>query len=134
MPAQIANDVTGEAVLTDPEGREYRIIFDLSAVMDVERMSGHSAVDIMAGRPSVTDCVCMIIAGAAGYQRRNPAGAKKVNPNLAQRILIDCGGLVRVAPVLAESMSCAEGLGLGPDPDEDDGGGEPPGPLVPPGS
>ncbi len=61
---------------------------------------------------------------------------QKVNPTLALRILIDSGGVLRVAPTLAESMSCAEGLGLGPDAaeDDDEGGGDDPAPFGSPAS
>lgn len=131
MGAQIVNELTGEMVLTDDAEHAYHLVFDLTAVMAVEQMSGRQAMDILASRPSVTDCVCMIVAGVAGYQRRHPGG-KKVSPTLAQRILIDSGGLLRLAPVLAESMSCAEGLGLGPDESSEDGDGDDPAPFASP--
>lgn len=120
MGARIVNDVTGEAVLSDEAGRSYHFLFDLQAVMNVEALTGHAPLQIM-GNPSVTDCVSMIVAGSAGYQRRSPGG-KKVDGRLAMRILTDSGGYRRVAPVLATSLSCAEGLGL--DAGEDDGDGD----------
>lgn len=111
MGARVLNDVTGEAVLADKEGREYHVIFDLQAVMALEKLSGRSAFDIVNEGPTISDCVCMILAGAAGYSRRD-SGAHRVNGNLAQRIFQDSGGFLAVAPTLAESLSCAEALGL----------------------
>lgn len=125
--AKIVNDLTGEALLTDDAGREYHLVFDLQAVMNVEALSGHAPLQVM-GNPSVTDCVSMIVAGSAGYQRRSPGG-KKVDGKLAMRILIDSGGYRRLAPVLAMSMSCAEGLGLDDD-GSDDSDGDEAGPLA----
>jgi hypothetical protein len=135
MGARILNELTGEAVLSDDQGREYHVLFDLSAVMAVEATTGHSAIDVLRNT-TVTDCVAMILAGSEGYARRNP-GAKRVNGNLAMRVLASCGGLMRVAPTLVESLSCAEGLGLGPDATDDDadeGDGDEPTPLPSPGS
>lgn len=127
MAGQVLNDVTGEAVLTDKEDRKYHVVFDLTAVMVLEKMTGRGAIEILSAT-SATDCVAMILAGTAGWARRNP-GAPKVNANLAQKIFIDSGGYLRLAPVLVESLSCAEGLGL--DGGSDDAGGdEEAGPLA----
>lgn len=113
MGAQVLNEVTGEAVLTDKVGREYHVLFDLTAVVATEKLTGRSVMDVLTG-PHAADCLVMIVTGAAGYARRNP-GAPNVNANLAQRIFIDSGGLVKAGPVLVQSLSCAEGLGLGAD-------------------
>lgn len=135
MGAKLLNELTGEAVLTDKEGRSYHVIFDLSAVMALEKITAKTAVQVISN-PGVTDCVAMILAGTAGWQRRDPS-APRVNANLAQRILIDSGGLAKIAPVLAESLSCAEGMGLGDDGDngdngDDDGDGGDAGPFASP--
>lgn len=128
MGAQILNELTGEAILTDDADRKYHLVFDLSAVMQLEAMSGHTALDVIRN-PSVSDCVVMIMAGIDGHQRRN-GGGKKISAKLAQRILADSGGFRRLAPVLVESLSCAEGLGLGGD--DDDGDGDEDGPFPSP--
>jgi hypothetical protein len=112
--AQILNDVTGECVLTDKEGRSYHLIFDNQAVMALEKITGKSAVGILSDT-SNTDCQAMIMCGAAGWQRRQPGGPR-VNGNLAQKIFLACGGYAKLAPKLAESLSCAEGMGF----DDDD--------------
>lgn len=122
MGAQILNDLTGEAVLTDKADRKYHVVFDISAVMALEKITGRSAIEVMSS-PGLTDCVAMILTGTAGWQRRNP-GAQRVNANLAQRILIDSGGLAKVVPVLCESLSCAEGLGMSDDAAGDSDGDE----------
>ena len=127
MSAKIVNELTGEAVLTDTAGHDYHVVFDISAVMALEKITGRSAIEVMSN-PGLTDCIAMILSGTAGWQRRTP-GAPRVNGNLAQRILIDSGGLAKVAPVLCESLSCAEGLGMGAD---DDGEGDATGPLASP--
>ena len=124
MGAELINDLTGEAVITDKAERRYHVVFDLSAVMVVESMAGRSAMDILMGRPSATDCVAMIVGGCGGYSRRSP-NAPKVTPKLAMRILEDSGGVLKLGPTLAASMSCAEALGLrGDDEDSDDADGE----------
>lgn len=129
MGAQILNDLTGEAALTDIAGRKYHLVFDLSAVMAAEKMTGKSAMDLMMSRPGVVDCVCLIIAGCSGWQRRNPGAEPKITEAKATRIFSDSGGL-RIAPVLIESLSCAEGMGLeGAEPDDAD---DEAGPLVSP--
>lgn len=117
MAAEIVNEVTGEALLTDKAGREYHVVFDMSAVMALEKITGRTVVEIISD-PGMTGCVAMIMAGAAGWQRRQPGGPK-VNGNLAQKILTDSGGVAKCGPVLAESLSCAEGLGF-----NDDAGGD----------
>jgi hypothetical protein len=130
MGAEILNEVTGEAALTDKTGRKYHVVFDLNAVMALESIVGRSAISVISA-PDVTSCVAMILAGSGGYQRRNPGG-RKINANLAQKIFLDSGGLVKLAPVLVESLSCAEGLGLnGGDDDAGADEGEA-GPLVSP--
>lgn len=129
MGAQIVNELTGEAVLSDREGRKYHVVFDLDAVMVVEKLTGRAAMEVIMGSPSVTDCVAMILAGTGGYARRNP-GAPKVNANLAQRIFTDSGGLLKLAPILVESLSCAEGLGLVDDGEDERGTEGESGPLV----
>lgn len=127
MGAEIVNEVTGEAILTDAADRKYHLVFDLSAVMALEKMSGHGAIEIL-GNPSATDCVAMILAGTSGWARRHP-GAPKVNGTLAQKIFVDSGGYLKLAPVLVEALSCAEGLGLDGGSDGDDSDGDP-GPLA----
>ncbi len=126
MSAKIVNDLTGEVLLTGKSGRTYSLVFDLSAVMALEKITSKSAIDIMIN-PGATDCVAMIMCGASGWQRRNPTGPK-INGNLAQKVFSDSGGL-SIRNVLAESLSGAEGLGIGDEeeeePDESD-----PGPLA----
>lgn len=130
MGAQILNELTGEAAITDKAGRKYHVVFDLDAVIAVEKMTGRSAMELMMSRPGITDCIVMIIAGTGGWARRNPgAGGPRVNENLAKRIFADGGG-IRLGPILAESLSCAEGLGLEAAADEHDGGED--GPLLSP--
>ncbi|MCA1569748.1 MAG: hypothetical protein LC798_05385 [Chloroflexi bacterium] len=124
MGAQILNDLTGEAALTDKDGHKYHVVFDLSAVMALEKITGKSAIDVLSN-PSASDCVAMILCGTAGYGRRNP-GSPKMNHNLAQKVLIDSGGLAKLAPVLAEALSCAEGLGLNGEDEDTDGQGADP--------
>lgn len=127
MGAQILNELTGEAAITDRAGRKYHVVFDLDAVIATEKMTGRSAMDLMMSRPGASDCIVLIIAGTGGWARRNPgAGGPRVNENLAKRIFADSGGL-RLGPILVESLSCAEGLGLGADDDDHDGGED--GPL-----
>lgn len=129
MAAKLLNEVTGEAVITDSAGREYHVVFDLTAVMAVEQLTGRGAVDVaLGGMPSASACVAMILAGTAGYARRQP-GAPKVNPNLAQRILVDSGGVAGVGRDLCVSLAHGEGLGLT---DDEPGSGDEAGPLVSP--
>lgn len=111
MGAEVVNDLTGEVVLSDEAGNSYHLVFDLSAVMTLEKMAGRGALEILSSTPSINDCLAMILAGAGGWQRRSP-GAKVVNPNLAQKILVGAGGALKVMQVLMKSLSCAEGLGL----------------------
>jgi hypothetical protein len=120
MGAEVLNEVTGEAVLTDKTGREYRLVFDFTAVRVLEKLAERGVMAILHD-PSANDCVAMIMAGTAGWARRNH-GSAKVNGNLAERIFIDSGGYRKVAPVLIQSLSCAEGLNLDDDGDanEDD--------------
>lgn len=145
MGIQVLNEVTGEAVITDTgpghdgiDPRRYHVVFDLDAVMTIEKMTGRSAIDILVGLPNLTDCLAMIMAGTAGYQRRNPGVGRRVNPALAKRILVDAGGVLALAPGLAESLSCAEGLGLVDDDNNaagiDEGDGDDASPLALPGS
>lgn len=129
MGARIVNSLTGEAAI-ESGGQTYGVVFDLAAVMNLEAALGRSVIDIIRQAGGVRDCVAMIIAGADGYARRNP-GAKRVNPTLAQRIFADGGGL-RLAPVLIESLTCAEGLGLSDGGDEEDGEAGESDPLPPP--
>lgn len=120
MGAEVLNTVTGEAVLTDKADHKHHVVFDLQAVMTLEKMTGRGVIEILSNT-SATDCVAMILVGTSGYGRRNP-GSPKVNGNLAQRILVDSGGYLKLAPVLVESLSCAEGLGLDGDSGGDDDG------------
>jgi hypothetical protein len=116
VSAEVLNEVTGEAMIADKAGHKYHVCFDLTAVMVLEKMTGRGVIEILSNT-SITDCVAMIIAGTSGYGRRNP-GSPKVNGNLAQRILEDSGGYSKLAPVLVQSLSCAQGLGFD---DESDG-------------
>lgn len=127
MAAEVLNEVTGEAVLTDKAGHKYHVVFDLDAVLAVEKITGKTAVQLMTGQPGATDCICLILAGSAGWARRNP-GAPRINENLARKIFADSGGL-RLGPALSVSLSCAEGLGLDDNDEEADSG-----PLVSPSS
>lgn len=127
MSGQVLNDVTGEAVINDNADRKYHVVFDLTAVMALEKITGRGAIEILS-QTSTTDCVAMILVGTSAWARRNP-GAPKVNGNLAQKIFIDSGGYLKLAPVLVESLSCAEGLGLDGGAG-DAGGDEDPGPLA----
>jgi hypothetical protein len=124
--AEIVNEVTGECVLTDKEGRTYHLVFDMSAVMALEKMTGKSAVGIMSDTAN-TDCVAMILAGAGGWQRRQPGG-QRINGNLAQKIFIACGGYDKLAVKLCESLYLAEGMGFNDD-EAEDAGGDDAGPL-----
>lgn len=130
MSAELVNEVTGECVLfakcEDSEVREYHLVFDMDAVMALEKITGKSAVDIISNT-SNTDCVAMILCGHAGYQRRNRGGSR-MNGNLAKRVFLDSGGYAGLSYVLAESLSRAEGMGFD---DAGDGGdsGDESGPL-----
>ncbi len=128
MSAELVNEVTGECTLTDKDDRKYHLVFDMDAVMALEKITGRAAVDIISNT-SHTDCVAMILCGSGGYQRRNPGGSR-MNGNLAKRIFLDSGGYARLAYVLAESLSRAEGMGF----DDEDDGGEAAGPLALPSS
>ncbi len=129
MSAELVNEVTGECILTDKEDRKYHLVFDMDAVMALEKITGKSAVDIISST-GTTDCVAMILCGHAGYQRRNPGGSR-MNGNLAKKVFLDSGGYAKLCYVLAESLSRAEGMGFD---DEGDDGGEPSGPLALPSS
>lgn len=116
MGAEVLNEVTGEAVLTDNGDRKYHVVFDFTAVRVLEKLTERGVMQILHD-PSANDCVAMIMAGTAGWARRNP-GSPKVNGNLAERIFLDSGGYRKLAPALIQSLSCAEGLNL-----DDDGEG-----------
>lgn len=126
MGAEVLNEVTGEAVLTDKEGRSYHVVFDFTAVRVLEKLTERGVMAILHD-PSANDCVAMIMAGTAGWGRRN-SGSPKVNGNLAERVFLDSGGYRRVAPVLTQSLSCAEGLNL--DDDGEGSGDDEAGPLA----
>jgi hypothetical protein len=117
VSARLVNKVTGETVVEDAEGREYHLVFDLAAVMQLEAsMGGRSAFDLITSGQSIsaTDCLRMITCGAAGYRRRHPSAAN-VNPNLAMRIFESAGGLVALAAPLIDCLSRAQALGLNED-------------------
>lgn len=123
VSAEVLNEVTGEAVLTDKADRKYHVVFDFSAVRVLEKLAGRGVMEILR-ETSVNDCLAMIMAGAAGYGRRNP-GSPKLNGNLVERVFIDSGGYAILAPVLVHSLSCAEGLnleGVDGDDEQDDAG------------
>lgn len=115
--AQIVNHATGEALLSGRTGREYHLVFDLAAVAQLEaQMGGRSVLDLIQSRPGVTNVLQMMVVGSAGYARRNPgANVKPLNPNLAMKVMADCGGYANIADVVLESLTRAEGLGLFPD-------------------
>ncbi len=92
----------------------------------LEKLTERGVMAILSD-PSANDCVAMIMAGTAGWARRNP-GSAKVNGNLAERIFLDSGGYRKLAPVLIQSLSCAEGLNL--DDDGEGSGDDEAGPLA----
>lgn len=130
--AQVLNDITGAAVFTATNGRQVHVLFDIEAVSAVESLSGKSVFDLLSTRPGVSDMVHLIMAGAAGYSRRNPA-AKAVNAERALRFIKAFpGGVLGMLPTMLKSLTKAEGLGLDLDDDDDldddeDGDAGPPG-------
>lgn len=123
MSAEVVNRLTGEARLTDDEtGRAYGVVFDLSAVAQLEQSAGgRSIMELVASPPGATLASQMLAVGAAGYTRRNPGQQPPVNSGkLALKIISGCGGLVKVGAVLRESVARAQGLGLIEDDDTDD--------------
>lgn len=132
MGAELVNEVTGECILTDKNDRKYHLVFDMDAVMALEKITGKPAVNIISDT-SHTDCVAMILCGHAGWQRRNPGGSR-LNGNLAKRIFLDSGGYGRLAYVLSDSLSRAEGMGFDDAESEDDTDAVDRGPLALPSS
>jgi hypothetical protein len=131
MSAVIENTITGQCLLTTRAGREYRLVFDMEAVAEVEAMSGGVGImDLLMRQPGVTMLVRMFVAGSKGYARRNP-GARPINPTLAMKLIRECGGLQDLSGPVAECVCRAEGMGLfdvdedgeGRDEGDDEGGG-----------
>lgn len=118
--SNIVNAITGCAVFTDAKGKRVHVLFDIEAVMAVERLSGRSVFDLLSGRPGPTDMVNLLLAGTQGYARRNGGAVKALNPQRAARFVIDSGGVLPMLPTMLESLTKAEGLGLDLDDDEDD--------------
>ncbi len=110
MGAKLLNQVTGECVISG-KGRDYNLVFDVDAVLSLEKLAGRSAVAII-NDTSNTDCILMIMCGHAGWQRRNPGNGQRLNGNLAKRIFLDSGGYAGLSFVLGDSLSRAEGMGF----------------------
>lgn len=78
----------------------------------VERMTGVGILDIVGGRPSLTQTALIITAGAEGYSRRHPGAQKALNPKLALRLIAGAGGYSDVVAIVLESLVKAEGLDI----------------------
>lgn len=114
MSAQVVNRVTGECVVTDEKtGRTYNLEFDIKAITKLEQMcAGKSAMTLIATPPSMTDMACMLVMGVEGWNRRNGAAQKPLNPNLAQQLIVNAGGYARIVDELQLSLARGEGMGL----------------------
>lgn len=134
MGAQVLDDFTGEAVLTDAAGNQRAfVLFDRTAVKSIDAVIPRGAMSVVAGGTgNVTEVVQLLMCGSAGYQRRNRGAMRLVNEDLARDVLRDCGGPFVVLPALLESLSCAEDLGLRGDAEASDGDAA--APLAPPSS
>lgn len=115
---RVENLTTGEAVLEGESGREVRVVYDAQAVHMIESRleGGASAFDLISGlrdhRPTLQVTAVIIVAGAAGYARRNGSRGKTLTPQAALDVIDDCGGQAEVLPVLSESMARSRTLGL----------------------
>lgn len=137
MSAEMVNPVTGECLLTDKEGREYHLLFDLTAVAALETMSnGETVFDIIERRPGVLMLARMLVAGSQGYARRNPTTTQRINPGLAMKVIVSCGGIQKIVAPVTESLCRSEGMGMfddeGLDPGAGDGDGDGDGDGEPP--
>lgn len=134
MGAQVIDDFTGEAVLSDAAGNQRAfVLFDRTAVKAIDALIPRGCMALVSGGTgNITECVHMLVCGSAGYQRRNRGAMRLTNEDLARDVLRDCGGPFVVLPVLLESLSCAEDLGLRADAEVSDGDAA--APLAPPSS
>lgn len=116
MPGKVLDDFTGEAVLTDAkENVLAHLLFDRSAVKALDGLVPRGAAGLLVQPPStMTECGIMVMVGTAGYQRRNPGTKRVTDADQAWDIVRDAGGPLSkdVVATLAESLSCAEDLGL----------------------
>lgn len=112
MSAELTNSVTGETVLSDGDGRSYALVFDLSAAMKIEQATSRGMLDIITGRPTISETVVALIHGSAAWCAAHPGQGRPITPASALRVLRDCGGYAVVAPAVLVSMAMAEGLGL----------------------
>lgn len=108
------NRITGECVVTDDKtGRVYNLEFDIKAITKLEAMvRPKGALDLIGGRPGMTDAICMLVAGVDGWNRRNGAGQKPLNANLAERLIVGAGGLAEIVDQLQLCLARGEGMGL----------------------
>lgn len=119
----LLNKNTGEAVLRNGAGEEYRLIFTEDAIMAVETTMDVSIMDLLAkastGRIKLAEVQALVWAGVNAHRDRSGA-SKGISPDKAMRIIKGCGGVVGVLPTLLDSIVACSALGLDVDDDDEE--------------
>lgn len=129
MSATVVNNITGECHIVDDReegaGRTVMLEFDIKSIVKLEATrNGKSALAMVAGQPSMGDLIAMLLAGVEGWNRRNGGSQKPLNPNLAERVIVNAGGLGAIIDAVQLCLAKGEGMGLIQGGDEEDAAAE----------
>lgn len=109
----LLNRSTGEALI---DGTQVHVLFTAEAYAQLEQTLGARAGELMQryalGHFGFTDAQALLIAGSEGWRRRNGNAGQTLNPTKALKTIEAGGGLMKVMPVLMDSVSHSQALGM----------------------
>lgn len=112
-----------ETIITEPDGREHRLLFTNRALAEAERTTGKSMLEVLDGfainRSGINELAHMMRAGLESARRDGRAGGKAHTLNDAFDIL-DAVGFPRVLEKVLESVGAVLGYGADDEPADDD--------------
>lgn len=118
----IVNPHTGEAVLRDGSGQETRIVYTEEAIVAIEQALDVGALELVSkittGRVKLFELQVLVWAGINAHRSRSGAG-KPVSPEKAMRVLVACGGMPAVMPIIVDALIACSALGFAGEEDDD---------------